>query len=143
MRPRVSDGVVAGAVAAVVSGAPSTAHALLTGRDPLEATLAAGSMLLPGETRRRRLLAAAVPVHLAVSVGWGVVLARALSRRPSPVAGAGAGLLIAALDLGILGRGFPRVRALPLGPQLLDHAAFGATVAMVLSCRRSARRSRP
>jgi hypothetical protein len=53
--------VRAGLWAAVLSGAPSTLHALATGRDPLAATLAAGSILLPGETRRTRLLAAAVP----------------------------------------------------------------------------------
>jgi hypothetical protein len=58
--------LTAGAVAAAVSGAPSTLWALAAGRDPFEATLAAGSMLLPGETRRGRLVAAAVPVHLAL-----------------------------------------------------------------------------
>src|SRR6187399_3328068 len=56
--------VRAGAWAALLSGAPSTLHALATGRDPLEAALAAGSILLPDETRKTPLLAAAVPVHL-------------------------------------------------------------------------------
>jgi hypothetical protein len=132
---RTRDGVLAGAVAAVVSGIPSTVHAVVTGRDPLEATLAAGSVLLPEETRPERLLAAAVPVHLALSLGWGVVLARVLPRRPSLVAGAAAGLAIAALDLGVVGRRFSRVRALPLAGQLADHAAFGAVVAAVLRGR--------
>jgi hypothetical protein len=126
------DGLLAGGVAAVVSGGPSTAHALLTGRDPLEATLAAGSMLLPGETRRERLLIAAVPVHLAISLGWGVVLAGILPRRPSIARGAFAGLAIAAFDLGLIGGRFPQVRGLPLGPQLADHLAYGVTVAVVL-----------
>ena len=40
--------------------------------------------------------------------------------------GALAGLAIAALDLGLVGRRFPRIAALPLLPQLADHAAFGA-----------------
>ena len=69
--------VRAAAWAALLSGAPSTLHALATGRDPLEATVAAGSILLPRETRRTRLLAAAVPVHLALSLGWAVALDRA------------------------------------------------------------------
>lgn len=128
-------GLVAGAVAAITSGAPSTAHALATGRDPLEATLAAGSILLPREHRRVRLAAAALPVHLAVSLGWAVVLARVLPRRPSLTSGAVAGLAIAALDLGLLGRRFERVRALPLAPQLADHALYGASVALVLRRR--------
>jgi hypothetical protein len=130
------DGLVAGTVAAAVSGIPSTAYALATGRDPLQATLAAGSLLLPRETRGTRLLVAAAPVHVAISVGWGVVLARLLPRRPGVLIGAGAGLAIAALDLGFVGRRFPRIRALPLVPQLADHVVYGITVATVLRRRR-------
>ena len=134
---RTRDGLAAGAVAAVLSGIPSTVHALATGKDPLEATLAAGTILLPGETRPERLLAAAVPVHLALSLGWGVVLARVLPRRPSLAAGAVAGLAIAALDLGVAGRRLPHVRALPLGAQVADHVAYGIVVAAVLRSRAS------
>lgn len=118
-----------------MSGGPSTAYALLTKRDPLEATFAAGSLVLPGEDRRLRLLLAAVPVHLAISLGWALVLARVLPRRRTVVAGAAAGLAIAALDLGLIGRRFPRIRALPLLPQLADHLAYGATVGAVLERR--------
>ena len=133
---RIEDGVVAGAVAAVVSGLPSTAWELARGGDPLRATLAVGSMALPRERRRERLVAAAVPVHLGVSVAWGVVLARVLPRRPSVAAGAVAGLATAALDLGLVARRFPAIRSLPLGAQLADHAAYGAVVAFVLARRR-------
>jgi hypothetical protein len=123
----------AAVTAAVLSGIPSTAHALLTGRDPLAATLAAGAILLPGETRRMRLLAAAVPVHLSLSLGWTIVLDRAGVRGAR--AGALAGLAIAAVDLGIAARRHPRIRALPLLPQLADHAAFGAIAAHGLRSR--------
>ena len=58
---------MAGAWAAALSGAPSTLHALATGRDPLEATKAAGSILLPDERRTLPLVAAALPVHLALA----------------------------------------------------------------------------
>lgn len=129
------DGLAAGAVAAIPSVLPSTLHALITGRDPLEATVAAGSILLPREQRRSVLLAAAVPVHVALSLGWGVVLAGTL-RRPTVPRGIAAGLAIAALDLGVVGRRFPRVRALPLLPQLADHAAYGAAAAAMLRRRR-------
>jgi hypothetical protein len=120
----------AAAWAAVLSGIPSTVHALASGRDPLEATLAAGSILLPRETRHRRLVAAAVPVHVALSLGWTVVLDRAGVRGTR--AGAAAGLAIAALDLGVVGRRIPRIRALPLLPQVADHAAFGAVAGRLL-----------
>jgi hypothetical protein len=123
----------AAAAAAVLGGIPSTVHALATGRDPLEATLAAGSIVLPGETRRARLLAAAVPVHLALSLAWTVALDRAGVRGAR--AGAAAGLAIAALDLGLVGRRIPRVRALPLLPQIADHAAFGAVAGTLLDRR--------
>jgi hypothetical protein len=127
--------LAAGAVAALVSGAPSTLHALARRRDPLEATLAAGSLLLPRERRRARLAAAAVPVHVALSLGWALLLERALPQRPSPLAGAAAGAAIAAFDLGLVGRRFPRVRALPVGPQVADHVLYGWTVALVLRHR--------
>lgn len=127
----------AAAVAAALSGIPSTAHALATGRDPLEASLAAGAIVLPGETRRWRLLAAAIPVHLALSLGWTVVLDRAGVRGAR--AGALAGLALAALDLGLLGRRQPRIRALPLAPQVADHLAYGAVVGLALERRRRRR----
>jgi hypothetical protein len=135
-------GLAAGAVAAVLSGAPSTVHALTTGRDPLAATLAAGSILLPREHRRGRLVVAAVPVHLAISLGWGLVLARLLPRRPRLLHGVAAGLAIYAFDMGLGARAFPRVRALPQLPQALDHALYGMTVAAVLR-RRTSPRTRP
>lgn len=132
---RTREGLVAGAVAAAVSGAPSTVHALVTGRDPLAATAAAGSLLLPRGSRLSHLLLAAAPVHLGVSLGWAVVLARVLPRPPSLLAGAAAGVAIAALDLGLVGRRLPRIRTLPLGPQVADHVAYGVTVAAVLRRR--------
>lgn len=123
--------VRAAAWAALLSGAPSTLHALATGRDPLAATTAAGSILLPGETQRARLLAAAVPVHLALSLGWAFALDRAGvqgARR-----GALAGLAIGVVDLSVAARVLPRIRALPLLPQLADHAAYGAVIGHVLA----------
>jgi hypothetical protein len=132
---RVRDGLAAGAVGAVVGGLPSTVHALATGRDPLEASLAAGAILLPEEHRRPRLLGAAVLTHGSVSLLWGVLLALVLPRRRAVLAGAVAGLAIAALDLGVFGRRIPAVRRLPLGPQLADHVAYGATVGLVLARR--------
>ena len=122
-----------------MSGGPSTLHALLTRRDPLQAPVAAGSLLLRDEDRRGRLVLAAVPVHLVVSLGWALVLARLLPRERTVAAGAAAGLAIAVFDLGLIGRRYPKIRALPLVPQLLDHVAFGAAVGAVLERRRSRR----
>jgi hypothetical protein len=126
--------VRAAAWAALLSGAPSTLHALATGRDPLEATVAAGSILLPRETRRTRLLAAAVPVHLALSLGWAVALDCAGVRGARR--GALAGLAIGAVDLSVAAHVFPRIRRLPLLPQLADHAAYGAVAGHVLRAGR-------
>jgi hypothetical protein len=133
---RFEDGLIAGLVAATLSGLPSTFWSLTAGRDPLEATLAAGSILLPAEPRSRRLLAAAVPVHLSLSLGWALVLARVLPTGRETASSAAAGLGIAAPDLGILGRRSSRIRALPLLPQVADHIAFGTTVGYVLGRRR-------
>jgi hypothetical protein len=132
----VTDGLVAGAVAAVLSGAPSTLHAIVVRTSPLEATLAAGTLLLPRERRALPLALAAVPVHVALSLGWALALAALLPRRRTVAAGTLAGLAIAALDLGVVGRRNPRIRALPQLPQVLDHIAYGATVGAVLNLRR-------
>jgi hypothetical protein len=132
-------GVRAGLVAAVLSGAPSTAHALATRQDPLAATRAAGALLLPRETRTGRLLAAAVPVHVAISLGWGVVLAALLPRRRTALWGALAGLGIAALDLHVPGERTAAVRELELWPQVADHLAYGVVVGVVVARRRALR----
>lgn len=126
-------GLRAALPAAIFSGVPSTIYALLSQRDPLEAALAAGSIVLPHEQRRLRLLLAAVPVHLALSIGWAVVLVKTLPRRNLIREGALAGLAIAAIDLGVIGRPYPRIRALPLLPQIADHVAFGVIASVALS----------
>jgi hypothetical protein len=121
--------VRAALVAAAVSGLPSTAYALANGRDPLEATKAAGAMVVGEDALPLAQIAAAAPVHLALSLFWGTVLERSLASRRRVAWGAAAGLVIAALDLGVVGRRLPAIRRLPLAPQLADHALFGATVA--------------
>ncbi|MDX6677007.1 MAG: hypothetical protein QOE31_1059 [Solirubrobacteraceae bacterium] len=136
----VGDAVAAGAAAALLSGVPSTLHAIVTQVDPLEASLAAGTLLLGDERRPSRLLPAALVAHGALSLGWALVLAAALPRRRTAAWAVLGGLAIAALDLGVVGRRFPRIRALALAPQVLDHVAYGATVGCIVS-RRRARRS--
>jgi hypothetical protein len=130
------DAMHAGLIAAAVSGAPSTAIALARGDDVLEGARAAGTLLLPHETRTLPLLAAAVPVHLALSLGWAIVLERVLPRRREPVTALLGGLAIAALDLGVIGRRLPRIRTLPQPRQWADHAAYGLTVGVVLAHHR-------
>lgn len=130
----------AGAAAALFGGVPSTVHALTTGGDLLQATRAAGT-LVPGR-RDRPGAAAGVAVHLTVSTSWTLVLATVDRRyRLGPYGGAAAGLLIAMLDLAIIGRAYPAIESLPRLPQWLDHVAFGAVAGVVLGAsRRSGQR---
>ncbi|WP_051324436.1 hypothetical protein [Candidatus Solirubrobacter pratensis] len=121
----------AGALGAVVSGVPSTAWTLARGESPLDGARAAGAIALPHEKRTLVLLAAAAPVHVALSFGWAAVLAT-LPRR-GPGWGLLAGLGIAALDLGVIGRRIPAIRELPQGRQWADHAAYGLSVGWMLS----------
>ena len=127
----------AGLVAAAVSGAPSTAYAVVAGRDPFEATKAAGTLLVGERAPTWAQIVAAVPVHLALSLGWAAVLERALPRERRVLWGAAGGLAIAALDLGVVGRRFGAIRALPLVPQVEDHVLFGAVVGAVSDRGRS------
>jgi hypothetical protein len=132
----VRHGIVAGAAAGAVSGAPSTAYAMAVGGDPLEASAAAGSLLLPTETRIARLLAAAVPVHCGLSLGWGVVLSMVLPRRNTTAWGVVAGAAIAALDFGVARPHFARISSLALAPQIADHLMYGAVAGAMLARRR-------
>ena len=68
-------------VATLLSGIPSTLYALATGADPMEATRAAGTMLLGREGSSAKLFAAAALVHPAVSLFWAMVLAVILPGR--------------------------------------------------------------
>ena len=126
-------GLAAGVAGAIVGGIPSTCHALATGRDPLEASYAAGAILRPHEQRPGRLLICAAVAHGAISLFWGQVLVRVLPQRHPVLAGAAAGLVIAAVDLGTVGRRIERVRDLPLAPQLADHAVYGAAVGAAIA----------
>jgi hypothetical protein len=132
-------GLRAGTVAGALSGAPSTVYAVATRRSPFDALRAAGTLLLADDAPPGAQAAAGVIAHVAISLGWGVVLAVVLPRRRAVAWGALAGLAIAGLDLGVLGRRRPQIRALPLLPQVADHVAYGALVGAVLS-RRARRR---
>ena len=139
---RVAPGLWAGAVAGVVSGLPSTLHALATGRDPLAAARAAGNLLLAADASPPALLFAGGIAHAVLSLGWGTVLAMAVRRAPLPhvLTGLAGGAAIAAVDLGLLahgpmGRRWPLIRELPVLPQVADHLVFGAVAGGVLRCR--------
>lgn len=130
-RRRVRQGVAA---AALLSGAPSALmsyrrHRAVgpTAADLLGATRAAGTLLPPG----RPGLARGALAHAGVSMLCGELLARTLPPRGSAAWGAGAGLAIGYVNLVLIGRRFPAIRALPLLPQLADNVAFGLVFALV------------
>ena len=125
--------LAAGLAGAALSGVPSTVVTLARGEDLLDGIRAAGAIVLPRETRTPVLVAAAVPVHLALSLGWAAVLDAADA---GPVSGLALGLVIAALDLELIGRRIPAIRQLPQGRQWADHAAYGLVVGQWLRRRR-------
>ena len=80
-----------------------------------------------------RLVGAGVVAHVGLSVGWAVVLDAVLPARRRLAWGALAGLGIAGLDLGlahaVAHRRLAAIRALPVGPQVADHVAYGIAIA--------------
>ena len=132
-----SDALAAGLAGAVLSAIPSTAWTLLRGGDLLESGRAAGSIALPRAAPGALQVAAAAPVHLALSLGWAAVLAAAVPRGRELAGCAAGGLAIAAVDLGVIGRRLPAIRALPQGRQWADHLAYGLAVGAVLRHRRT------
>ncbi len=121
--------LLAAGVAGLVSGIPSTLHALRRGI-PLSASTAAAGTLLGKASIMRGLVA-----HAAISLTWAAVLARVLPSRHRIATGALAGAAIAALDLGVIARRYPAIHALPQAPQFADHVLFGGTVGAVLEAR--------
>ncbi len=125
-------------MAALFSGLPSTLYALRSGGSPryavryvYNATCAVGTLVPPG---RPGFMRGAI-VHLGISVAVGEAFARTLPRRRSVVWGAAAGLAIGAVNVGLIGRRFPAISALPLIPQLADNVAFGVLFAAVADRR--------
>lgn len=110
-------------MAALVSGAPPTAWELATRRSVLESTRAAGVLL------GRRSLVRGALAHAAISLWWTWAFRRAGWTRPRR--GATAGRAVAVVDLGVIGRRIPAVRALPVLPQVADHLAFGLVVGLL------------
>jgi hypothetical protein len=126
------------AVAAVLSGAPSTAWALAHGSPRsaidggLEATRAIGTLVWPGSPG---IIRGAV-AHGAISLAVGGALGLTLPRERSVAWGAVAGLAVGWVNLAVIARRrYPAIAVLPLGPQLADNAAFGAIFAAVADRR--------
>lgn len=123
----------AAAAAAILSGIPSTAHALATRTNPFASVRAAGSIVCHERASRATRFVAGLVVHAVISLGWTAVLAVVLPRRHAAAWGALAGAGIAALDLSIADRRFPAIAELPRGAQVADHVAFGAIAGHVLA----------
>jgi len=138
-RSVLTDAVWAAAISGILSGIPSTSWVFLTGGDLLEAGRAAGNLLLPATSTAAALLGAGAVAHAAVTAFWSVALSAALPVRHTVAWGALASLGIAALDLGLIGKFFPLIKALAIGPQIADHLAFGVVAAAVIVWRRRRR----
>ena len=140
MAPRSQRRILEGAaVAAVLSGAPSSVWALARGGSPraawasgVEATRAIGTLVPPGRPGSVRGALA----HAAISVAVGEALGAWVPRSRSVAWGALGGLAVGWVNLGVIARRrYPQIAALPLGPQLADNAAFGAVFAAVADRR--------
>jgi len=101
-------------LAAALSGAPSTLHALIKGRSPRAAVVyvydamrAVGTLVPPGRPGFGR----GMVVHLAISMLCGEALARTLPREHPAEWGAAAGFVIGVVNVGVIGRSFPAIRA--------------------------------
>ena len=123
------------AVAAALSGAPSTLDAFRRQRDlrsvmtyVWDTTCSVGTLVPLGQPDFMR----GALLHVGISVLCGEGLARTVPETNSVIWGAGAGLVIGVINVGVIGRRFPAIAALPLVPQLADNVAFGALFAFVV-----------
>ena len=105
----------------------------------MQATRAAGAMLISSTPSNSYLFFAAAVVHAAVTLFWSVVLSWLLPRKRTTLWAVVALAGVAVLDLRVIGRFFEEIYALPFWPQFADHLAFGATLGAVLEWRRRLR----
>ena len=102
----------------------------------MEATRAAGAMLIPIGSSLADLIAAAAVVHSGISLFWAEVLGLLLPRRNVAFVSILASALIAMIDLKLVApHFFPTITALSFWPQFLDHLAWGACFGGVLQWR--------
>jgi len=122
--------------ATTIGGVPSTFYAVVTRADPLEATRAAGAMLISAQSSTPALVAAATLVHCAVSLFWVVILVSLLPRRHVLAWWLAAAGLVALLDLrAIAPLFFPEVARLDFWPQFADHLMWGGAAGVALRRR--------
>jgi hypothetical protein len=93
----------------------------------VRATRAIGVLVPPG----RPNLVGGVVAHFAISAAAGELFGRFLPVRHSVVWGAAGGAVMGLVNVGLIGRRFPAVRALPFGRQIADNVAFGVIFAAV------------
>lgn len=142
VKRRPSDVLWAWLAATVLSGLPSTLYALISGGEVLEATRAAGAMLVPASSPLPQLVAAAAFVHAAISFFWVLILALVLPRRRVFLWAVLASALIGLLDLRVIAPLlFPEVARLAFWPQLADHLMWGACVGAAFYWRSERRAS--
>lgn len=119
--------------ASVLAGTPSLCAALpregILGswRYGIQATRAIGVLVPPW---RPSLVKGAV-AHFAISAVAGEVFGRFLPARHTLAWGATGGAVMGFVNVGLIGRRFPAIRALPFGRQVADNVAFGVIFAVV------------
>jgi hypothetical protein len=111
-------------------------YAFLTHRDVLEATRAAGAMLIRPDAPLAALIAAAALVHAVVSFFWASVLRFLLPPCHIAVWAMAWSAGVALLDLRVIAPiFFGSVASLPFWPQFADHLMWGACLGVTLQLR--------
>ena len=142
LRDYLTDLLVAGGAATLLSGLPSTLYALYRREDVSEATRAAGAMLISPASSMLELFQAAAVVHVAVSFLWAAPLVRFLPARHVVIGAIAGAIAIGVFDLRVIAPlMFPEVARLAFWPQMADHAMWGASLGVALAWRRTRRAS--
>ena len=102
----------------------------------MEATRAAGAMLIAADSSVSHLLLAATLVHGSLTFFWASVLTLYAPREHAIICSTAVMVLVGFINLGIIAPlFFPSVVALEFWPQMMDHAALGFCYGAVLYWR--------
>jgi hypothetical protein len=131
-----SDVTYAALIAGIFGGIPSTLLAYFTGKDILEATHAAGAMLIAADSSSTQLFMAATLVHGSLTFFWATVLTLCVPRKHAVSCSCILMILVGFFNLSIIApHFFPSVAALQFWPQMMDHAALGFCYGAILYWR--------
>lgn len=125
--------LIASIIAAVASGIPSTTYFIISGQNILLSIRAIGLIFFANSYPDYLILFVSACIHLMVSLFWCILLKLLMPQTKPLFFGIMAGIVIAVVDILLIGSHIPAIEHLAFLPQLADHILWGLIVTFIYS----------